>query len=101
MVEEEAFRHRKTSGRVVVERDGNTVHARTRGVGAFTLLLAPSEFDFDRPIRVVVNDRPVFDGGVQRDVATLLRWASRDLDRTMLFGAELRIEVPPASNDGG
>ncbi len=28
-----------------------------------------------------------------RDVATLLRWAARDNDRTMLFGAEIESDL--------
>ena len=33
---------------------------------------------------------------VEPSPATLLRWAARDRDRTMLFGAELDIEVRAA-----
>jgi hypothetical protein len=36
----------------------------------------------------------VFDGRVERSVQTLVKWAARDNDRTMLFGAELRVAVP-------
>jgi dienelactone hydrolase len=93
-IREEVFRNRRPSGRVDLERAGNTVRARTRGVAAFTLLLSPSDFDFEQPIQVLVNDREVFKGTVKKDVGTLLRWAARDEDRAMLFGAELRIEVP-------
>jgi hypothetical protein len=32
---------------------------------------------------------------VPRSLATLLDWAARDMDCTMLFAAELSIEVPP------
>jgi hypothetical protein len=91
---EEAFEHRKLSGRVDLERSGNVVQVRTRGVGAFSLLLAPSEFRFDQPIQVIVNGQTVFDGIVRKDVAALLRWAARDLDRTMMFGAEMKVDVP-------
>ena len=91
---EEVFRHRRQSGRVDLVRNGNTVEVRTRGVGAFTLLLAPSEFDFERAIQVSVNGRVAFDGSIKRDLRTLLTWAARDHDRTMLFGASLRVEVP-------
>ncbi len=70
------------------------MEVRTRGVRRFKLLLSPDEFDFDQPVRVSVNGRTAFDGRVQRSVLTLLTWAARDNDRTMLFGAELRIDVP-------
>ena len=59
--------------------------------GAFTLLLSPDQFDLNRPVTVIVNGRPVFDGRVPRDVRTLVAWAARDNDRTMLFAAELHV----------
>ena len=43
---------------------------------------------------MVVNGRTVFDGIVQRDIRTLLEWAARNNDGTMLFAAELAIEIP-------
>ena len=87
------FPRRKPSGRVDLVRRGNVVEASTEGVKAFTLLLSPSIFDFRRPITVVANGRTVFDGIVEPGVATLLKWAARDNDRTMVFGAELNIEL--------
>jgi hypothetical protein len=80
-------------GRVDLARSGNTVDVKTRGVTHFTLLLSPDQFDFTKPVRVVVNGTTVFDGSVEKSVATLVNWAARDNDRTMLFGAELPIAV--------
>ncbi len=91
---EEAFKHLRPAGRVAVARQGNTFEAQTRGVGAFTLLLSPSEIDFEKPVRVVVNGKTAFEGAVTQSLATLLRYAARDNDRTMLFAAELPITVP-------
>jgi pimeloyl-ACP methyl ester carboxylesterase len=83
------------TGRVDLVRDGNTVRASARGVGVFTLLLSPDVFDFSRPITVVADGKTVFSGMVQKSVETLLRWAARDNDRTMLYGAELPITLSP------
>src|SRR5439155_4418653 len=88
------FPRQRESGRVDLTRTGNRVDARSRGVAAFTLLLSPDQFDLNRAVTVVVNGRTAFDGIVQRDVRTLLKWAARDNDRTMLFAAALAIEVP-------
>jgi hypothetical protein len=85
------FDRSRAPGRVDLGRTGNTVTATTRGVAAFTLLLSPDEFDFNQPVRVVANGRVVFDGRVKADVETLLKWAARDNDRTMIYGAELKI----------
>ena len=92
------FPRRKPSGRVDLVRRGNVVEASTEGVRAFTLLLSPSIFDFRRPITVVANGRTVFEGMVEPSVATMLKWAARDNDRTMVFGAELNIELASKLN---
>lgn len=88
------FPRRHSSGRVDVVRTGNTFEARTRGVTAFTLLVSPDVVDFARPVVVTVNGRRVHDAVVTRDVETLLTWAARDNDRTMLYGAALTVKVP-------
>jgi poly(3-hydroxybutyrate) depolymerase len=81
------------AGRVDLTRAGNTVTAMTRGVAAFTLLLSPDQFDFAKPVKVVANGRTVFDGKVEKQLRTLLKFAAIDNDRTMLFGAELHIDL--------
>ena len=88
------FARSRPSGRVDVVRKGNRFEADTRGVTSFTLLLSPDVVDFSRPVRVVVNGRTVHDAPVERSARTLLAWAARDTDRTMLYGAELKVTVP-------
>jgi hypothetical protein len=87
------FPRSKASGRVDVTRNGNAITATTYGVGRFTLLLSPDAFDLSRPVTVVVDGRTLFSGKVTPSVSTLLKWAARDNDRTMLYGAELPITV--------
>ena len=89
----EVFDRSQPSGRVDLARSGNTVTATTRGVGGFTLLLSPDQFDFSKPVKVVANGRTAFDGKVQKDVRTLLKYAAADNDRTMLFGAEVHVTL--------
>jgi PDZ domain len=87
------FSRAERSGRVDLTRAGNLVQATTRGVAAFTLLLSPDQFDFAKPLKVVANGRTVFEGRVQKDVRTLAKWADIDNDRTMLFGAEIHVDL--------
>ena len=42
---------------------------------------------------VITNDNVSFEGLVEPSLATLLHWAVRDDDRTMLFAAELAISL--------
>jgi len=44
-------------------------------------------------VTVVVNGKKAFEGRVERSVKTLLKWAAVDNDRTMLYGAELKVKV--------
>jgi len=87
------FNRDKKPGRVDLVRNGNTIQATTRSVASFTLLLSPDRFDFKQPIKVVANGRTVFDGRVENNLKTLMKWAARDNDRTMLYGAELKIKI--------
>ena len=88
------FDRSKPSGRVDVVRKGNQFEAQTRGVTSFTLLLSPDVVNFAQPVRVTVNGRIVHDALVSKNTATLRKWADIDHDRTMLYGAELRVAVP-------
>ncbi len=92
--EDEAYPREAPSGRVDVERYGNAVKTFTRGVKRFTLLLSPDQFDFGKVVTVTVDGRTAFSGKVKKDPAVLLKWAARDNDRTMLFGAALSVTVP-------
>jgi len=88
------FEHHQRSGRVDLTRTGNTVNALTRGVAEFTLLVSPDAFDLSQPIKVVANGNTAFEGKVKPSVATLMKWAARDNDRTMLYAAEIEIKLP-------
>ena len=46
-----------------------------------------------KSIKVVANGREVFNARVERSLPTLLKWAARDNDRTMLYAAELHIDL--------
>ena len=88
------FGHTLRSGRVDIRRNGNTFDALVRDVAAFTLLLSPDAIDFGKPVVVTVNGKPVFSGTATKDPVVMARWAARDNDRTVLYGAELKVTVP-------
>ena len=90
---ETLFDKAPATGRVDLVRKGNTVEATTKGVASFTLLLSPDKFDLSQPVRVVANGREVFNARVQPNLKTLMKWAARDNDRTMLYAAELSLKL--------
>jgi len=81
------------AGMVKVTRDGNIINAQTTNVDAFTLLLSPDEIDFSRPVAVYVNGALRISERINQDSQTLLNWAGIDLDKAMLFTAELNLQV--------
>ena len=83
----------QTPGLLEVNRNGNEFHVLARGVSEFTLLLNPEEVNFSQAIQVYVNSGNIFDEIVAQDKQTLLHWASKDLDRSMLFTAELKLRT--------
>ena len=89
----QAFPHPEPSGRVQLATEGNDIAVVTRGVRRYTLLLSPEQFNFAQPFRVTTNTVLSFEGMVEPSLEALLRWSARDRDRTMMFGAELQIEV--------
>ncbi len=90
----ELYGRQRPSGRVDALRRGNAFELKTQYVRELTLLLHAEEIDFSKDVEVMANGKVVFRGKVARDVATLMKWAARDDDRTMLYGAELKISVP-------
>lgn len=80
--------------RIEVDRVGNRIEVRSEGVAAATFLISPDAFDLAQPITVVWNGSTVFDARVVPAIETLLRWAARDDDRTLLYAAELNLKAP-------
>jgi acetyl esterase/lipase len=87
------FARARPSGRVEATRRGNAVQLATKGVSEVTLLVSPDAFDLWKPITVTANGRVVAEQRVEPTVATLMKWAARDNDRTMLYAAELHVAI--------
>ncbi len=91
------FPHFQPSGRIEVVRRGNSVEVKTNGIRTYRLLLSADRFDLQEPVTVRTNGHASFEGVVNVNTETLLRWAARDHDRTMLFAAELDIRLPAST----
>ncbi|MGB3075132.1 MAG: hypothetical protein WBB36_07415 [Chitinophagales bacterium] len=89
----QAFRRDSLSGIIDVTASGNTINVLTKNITSYTLLLSPDQFDFSQPFKITTNNVISFEGMIEKDVATLLKWNSIDNDRTMLYAAEKEIVV--------
>ncbi|MBN2371635.1 MAG: hypothetical protein JXO72_14225, partial [Vicinamibacteria bacterium] len=81
----------KRAGGLVAERKGNTVEVVAIGIRRCRLLLSPEEFDLGAEVVVRTNDQESFRSRVQPSLDTLLEWAAEDVDRAMLFAAQLEM----------
>jgi poly(3-hydroxybutyrate) depolymerase len=80
-------------GMVRVSKNGNVINVDTTYVNVVTLLLNPEEVDFSQPVAVYVNGSLRQSEPIREDAEVLLKWAGRDLDRSLLFTAELEVRV--------
>jgi hypothetical protein len=79
---------------MAVTREDNSFTVSADGTAEFTLLLNPDEVNFDENITVIANGEVVFNDRVSPNASTLLEWAGKDLDRSLLILAELKISLP-------
>lgn len=82
----------KTPGWISARRNGNAFTVLTQDVSRFTLLLNPDMIDFNQPVAVTLNGKPVFNGFVAQTIEILFKWA-KNRDRAQLFTAELTLEL--------
>ena len=92
-IDRQLFERKKISGRVIAQKVGNEVNLTTQNIQSMRLLCSPEHFNFDKPITVFANQQLVFEGKMDKSLETLLQWHAKDLDRTMLYGAELPIQI--------
>jgi hypothetical protein len=92
-VKSQAHKRDSVYGKIKVVVSGNTVKVRTSNIKKYTLLISPSQFDLTLPISVWTNEIKSFEGMVQPDVKTVLKWNVIDLDRTSLYASEISIVV--------
>ncbi len=92
---EPAFQRGALWGAIEIVQKGNAFTVSTRNVAGFELWLGMGTLDFAAPVVVTVDGREAFRGVVAPDRAFLLERAAEDDDRTMLYGARLRLDVPP------
>mgnify|MGYP005840332005 CR=1 FL=1 len=66
------------------ERRGNDVLLRTTRIDGLRINVSPDLFDLDKPVRVLADDRVLFEAVVRPDLQLLLNSAARMGDRRML-----------------
>jgi hypothetical protein len=76
--------------------EGNRFEARASRVASFELYLSSSLVALAKPVAVVVNGETLHDAPVKPDLSWMIDQALRDRDRTMVYTARLRIDVPPS-----
>lgn len=74
--------------------DDNYIDVTTTHVRRYTLFLNDVLIDFSRPLTVVTNGSVSFEGIIFPQLETLLREARRRHDPSLLFPAQLTLDIP-------
>lgn len=78
-------------GKLKGEVDGQTLRVQRQNIGEMTVWIGDGMIDFDKPVRLEVDGRKVFEGLVKRDLAVCLAEAARTRDFDRLRWAGLRV----------
>jgi predicted esterase len=84
----------KPKGGIDGELDGQTVRLHSEGVSRITLCLASEMVDLDAPLTVTWNGKTVFEGKVERSLATMLDLVYDKTDWKETFEAALELKAP-------
>ncbi len=79
-------------GRLTGELDGQTIRVTRRHVGAVVIWFGEDTIDWDHPVTVELDGRPVFRGRIARDVGVALARAAATRDFEALRFAGLHVD---------
>ena len=89
----QAFVFPRQSGAIQGSYFRNQFDLTTSRVGRLTLYLSPEMVDFNRPLKVVINGKQVYNGPIQYDRSFLLSQFSKELDHQALWANHLTFKV--------
>lgn len=91
---DDSIRHR-TYARLTAQVTGsNRIDVRTNRVRQYTLYLNDELVDLSKPVVIITDGQPSFEGVITPQVETLLRQARHRHDPAQLFPAQLTLPVP-------
>ncbi|PIP11882.1 MAG: hypothetical protein COT45_03500 [bacterium (Candidatus Stahlbacteria) CG08_land_8_20_14_0_20_40_26] len=90
---EPAFSREKLSGRIEAEVTGNRIDVKVKNIGAYTVFISRDQFDIDKDIEIYTNGELSFKGKIKPDIEFMLRQATKDMDRSMIFIGKIEIAV--------
>ena len=84
----------KSGTHIVAETAGQTVRiVQAQGVSRLTLLLDDRMLDLDKPVTVIHDGQKLFEGQLSRNRKTLARTLEERLDPSLVFCAEITLEL--------
>jgi len=79
----------------VVQRAGQTIEIKSVAkIDDLLIRLDERMVDLDQPVRVLYQDRVLFDGRVPRTIATLVHTLDQRGDPQLMFDAEVKVQLP-------
>jgi hypothetical protein len=92
----------KAGQRVVARRDGQIITIdEATGIEQLRVLLDDGMLDLDQPVKVMFEDRTLFEGMVPRTAATIARTLGDRGDPKAVFTAEVTVRLQPMQEKPG
>lgn len=88
------FRDRSYEFRVDVGDKANSISVRTRNLREIEISLSPQQLDFSKPVRVLVDGKPVQEKKLDLDWKLLLETVRTSGDFDRLVGAKIAYTIP-------
>ena len=85
--------NKKARARIDANRDAQHFSVESKDVKKVTIRLNDQMTDLDQPIKIEANGKPVFEGLVQRNIATLARTLAERGDPQLVFSAQVEVEL--------
>lgn len=87
------FERNKPSAMAIAEYASNRFDIKTSAVGALRILIHPAMINFNQNVKVIVNNKIVYNDKVLPDIGFMLRNFLANYDNSLLYVAEIKIEL--------
>jgi pSer/pThr/pTyr-binding forkhead associated (FHA) protein len=78
---------------IVANREGQTIDLQSTEADRIRILLNETLIDFDKPVKVMSGGKILFEGRIERTVASISKSLQERLDAAFVYSAEILVSV--------
>ena len=78
---------------IVADRDGQTIDLQSTEVDRVRILLNDSLIDFEKPVKVMSGDKVLYEGRIERSIASIAKSLQERLDGKFVYSSEIVVSL--------